>query len=250
MIIFRNNCKGIISEFCFKSENNITTALILCDGLPNAPKNKELLETLAEKGYLVFYPRYRGTWESEGEFLKENPVLDIYEIVSLIKQNEISELWEDRIFKFNIKKIIVIGVSFGGAVALSCAKNPLIDKVIALSPIFSFRAFNINKNEQDLVHLGTFMSKAFINGYRMNLINWGKLVKGDIFNPLNDLDQENVGKVTLLQSTDDTTVNPKYVKDYAKNLGITLKLYEGKGHFSFSKLTSILDSDIIPLIKK
>jgi hypothetical protein len=52
-------------------------AIILCDGMPSIPRKQPLAEFLSAKGYWVFYPRYRGAWESGGEFLARSPHLDI-----------------------------------------------------------------------------------------------------------------------------------------------------------------------------
>ena len=45
--------------------------IILCDGMPSMPRKQALMEFLAAKGYWVFYPRYRGSWESGGQFLRK-----------------------------------------------------------------------------------------------------------------------------------------------------------------------------------
>lgn len=42
--------------------------IILCDGMPSIPRKQPLMSFLAQKGYWVFYPRYRGAWEAAGSF--------------------------------------------------------------------------------------------------------------------------------------------------------------------------------------
>ncbi len=67
---------GILAEFLppAKPSNRV---IILCDGLPSVPSKKEILQHLALEGFWVFHMRYRGTWESDGEFLNESPDTDV-----------------------------------------------------------------------------------------------------------------------------------------------------------------------------
>ena len=57
-------------------------AIILCDGMPSIPRKQPLAEFLSSKGYWVFYPRYRGAWESGGLFLERSPHLDILDVIT------------------------------------------------------------------------------------------------------------------------------------------------------------------------
>ena len=56
--------------------------IILCDGMPSIPRKQPLVEFLAAKGFWVVYPRYRGAWESGGEFLRRSPHEDILDVVN------------------------------------------------------------------------------------------------------------------------------------------------------------------------
>jgi hypothetical protein len=56
--------------------------IILCDGMPSIPRKQALVEYLSTKGYWVFYPRWRGAWESGGQFLERSPHEDILDVVS------------------------------------------------------------------------------------------------------------------------------------------------------------------------
>src|SRR6185437_15649735 len=81
--VFRTRFKKqIVAEFLpparpAKKENLI----ILCDGMPSVPRKQPLAKFLAEKGYWVIYPRWRGAWESEGEFLEQSPEQDLKDIL-------------------------------------------------------------------------------------------------------------------------------------------------------------------------
>src|ERR1035441_9301255 len=69
--MFRTRFKlNIVTEFLPPARTGKTQkAIILCDGMPSIPRKQPLAEFLAAKGHWVFYPRYRGAWESGGEVL-------------------------------------------------------------------------------------------------------------------------------------------------------------------------------------
>src|SRR5579864_1047805 len=73
--------KEIVAEFLPPLRGRKTKKLIiLCDGMPSLPRKQSLSEFLAAKGFWVIYPRYRGAWESGGEFLERSPHEDILDI--------------------------------------------------------------------------------------------------------------------------------------------------------------------------
>lgn len=75
---FRNQ---IVAEFLPPSQpRKIQKLIILCDGMPSIPRKQPLCEFLAAQGYWVIYPRYRGAWESGGQFLAKSPHEDILDI--------------------------------------------------------------------------------------------------------------------------------------------------------------------------
>lgn len=72
----------IVAEFLPPSRARKNQKLIiLCDGMPSIPRKQSLSEFLAAKGFWVIYPRYRGAWESGGEFLERSPHEDILDII-------------------------------------------------------------------------------------------------------------------------------------------------------------------------
>src|SRR5437868_13149385 len=82
--------------------------IILCDGMPSIPRKQDLAEFLANKGYWVFYPRYRGAWESGGKFLERSPHEDILEVVDALSK-DIVEIAHGKRFRVNACEIFVIG---------------------------------------------------------------------------------------------------------------------------------------------
>ena len=74
--------KEIVAEFSLPARpGRKHKVIILCDGMPGLPRKQPLMEFLAGKGYWVFYPRYRGAWESGGTFLARSPHLDILDVI-------------------------------------------------------------------------------------------------------------------------------------------------------------------------
>ena len=73
--------KEIISEF-LPSLRPSKKVIIFCGGMPSYPgKKNDLMEFIAKKGFWIFLPRYRGSWESAGSFLKISPHYDIIDII-------------------------------------------------------------------------------------------------------------------------------------------------------------------------
>lgn len=250
MIIYRNKYKGILSEFAFLEGTKPTHAIILCEGLPAIPKRQDVIEYLANQGFLVFQPRYRGTWESDGEFLVENPTIDIRDVVEVVKSNNIQELFSMNTFIFDIQHISVIGASLGGSVALSSALIPEVGKIVALSPVVNFKTFNTAYHEQDLKQIGEFMLRAFTNGYRFTRENWSRLLNGEIIHPIEiETDETTRNKIYIIQCKDDQTVNYIPVIDFAEKMKVKYKLLLTGGHFSFSKINKDLWQDIFVWIK-
>jgi dipeptidyl aminopeptidase/acylaminoacyl peptidase len=74
--------KEIVAEFLPPARpRKRQKVIILCDGMPGMPRKQALMEFLAAKGYWVFYPRYRGSWESGGKFLQKSPERDILDVI-------------------------------------------------------------------------------------------------------------------------------------------------------------------------
>src|ERR1700690_2280755 len=91
--------------------------IILCDGMPSIPRKQPLAEFLSRKGYWVFYPRYRGSWESGGQFLGKSPHEDILDVIDGLSK-PFRELAFGRRFRVSLDEVFVIGGSFGGAAAI------------------------------------------------------------------------------------------------------------------------------------
>src|SRR5215469_5396754 len=116
--------KEIVAEFLPPARpRKKQKVIILCDGMPGIPRKQALMEFLAGKGYWVFYPRYRGAWESGGKFLEKSPHHDILDVIGELPKG-FQEVAFGRQFSVAAREVFVIGGSFGGATAILCSLDP------------------------------------------------------------------------------------------------------------------------------
>jgi alpha-beta hydrolase superfamily lysophospholipase len=171
----------IVAEFLPPArQSKRQQAIILCDGMPSIPRKQALVEYLSAKGYWVFYPRWRGAWESEGQFLERSPHEDVLDVASELHK-EIRELAFGRTFHCSPDKIFVIGGSFGGAAAILSSLDQRITKVIANCPVVDWAILRKEqKKETSNPSYPAYIRAAFGNGYRLSARNWNKL-HGDVF---------------------------------------------------------------------
>ena len=127
--------KDIVAEFLPPPRSSTKQkVIILCDGMPSVPRKQPLAEFLADQGYWVFYPRYRGAWESGGQFLEHSPHEDILHVIDELPRG-VTELAFGRRFRPQPDEIFVIGGSFGGAVAILASLDRRVKKVVATCPV-------------------------------------------------------------------------------------------------------------------
>src|SRR5579883_3206054 len=125
----------ILTEFLPPAQpSRIHNVFLLCDGMPSIPRKQPLASFLAQKGYWVFYPRYRGTWESGGEFLRTSPHIDILEVIDELPKG-VRDVTFGENFSVDPDEIYVIGGSFGGAASILASLDPRVNKAIANCPV-------------------------------------------------------------------------------------------------------------------
>jgi len=244
-MIYRSRYDNIIFEFSLPQES--LGVVVICDGIPSVPKQKDLMMLLNGYGYVAVYPRYQGTWESGGEFLAQAPGDDINTVIKIIKNGLLTELYAGKDFAVK-KPIYLIGSSFGGSVALSIIDNMDIDKIIAFSPIIDFQNYNKEGEEQDLLLLESFIQNAFNMGYRFSDINWKKMVKGEIFNPIQDIDPLRASNVLVVYDLFDKEIGYRKIKEYCTKNNIETITTQGIGHLSFSKIPGSIWEEAIKFL--
>jgi dipeptidyl aminopeptidase/acylaminoacyl peptidase len=206
--------------------------IILCDGMPSVPRKQPLMKFLAGKGYWVFYPRYRGAWESGGEFLERSPHLDILDVIEGLPRG-FRELAFGQQFKVFPDEIFVIGGSFGGAAAILCSLDPRVKRVIANCPVVDWAILpKSEKAETSNPSYTAYIREAFGNGYRLSDRNWRKLRSGKFFNPAYHAGEIDPAKVMMFHAKDDPNVPYQAVKDFAERTGVKLNTLQRGGHVS------------------
>src|SRR5580698_5523697 len=101
--------KEIVAEFLPPARaSKRQQVIILCDGMPSIPRKQPLAEYLSRKGYWVFYPRWRGAWESCGVFLERSPHEDILDVIEELPKG-VRESAFGRKFSLSPDRMFVIG---------------------------------------------------------------------------------------------------------------------------------------------
>jgi esterase/lipase len=234
MQMFRTRfARDIVTEFLPPARaGKVQRVIVLCDGMPSMPRKQLLAEFLARKGYWVFYPRYRGAWESGGEFLGRSPHLDILDVVGGLSR-EYRELAYGRRFRVTADEVFVIGGSFGGAAALLSSLDARVKKVVANCPVVDWRILvREQKKETSNPSYAAYIREAFGNGYRLSDRNWKKLSGGEFYNPACHVREITAAKVLMFHAQDDPFVPYRSVQKFARDTGVRLKLFRRGGHLS------------------
>ena len=240
--MFRTRFKDqIVAEFLPPLHSRKTQKLIiLCDGMPSIPRKQALSEFLAARGFWVIYPRYRGAWESSGQFLEKSPHQDILDIIDDLPKHdlpkddlpkEIEELAFGRRFRLAPDKIFVIGGSFGGAAAILASLHPRVIRVVANCPVVDWKILDRSeKVETSQANYAEYIREAFGNAYRLSDANWRKLRSGTFYNPWHHRREIAAAKVMMFHAKDDPYVPYKTVKEFAIQTGVKLHSLERGGH--------------------
>ncbi len=174
---------GIFFEFVL--HERMADVVIILPDFPGRGEYREIMGVFYDKGYHVFVPRYRGTYQSKGSFLSKNPVDDLIFFVQHMKLGKSRSLWDKSWRTFKINKILVVASGFAGALACGfAAKSGMISHVILASPIWDYAKHNERGDEQDLDIMTSFVQRAYQNCYRFNFTDIiKKLNKFEELNP-------------------------------------------------------------------
>lgn len=225
--------RDIVTEFLPPVRvGKVQRAIVLCDGMPSIPRKQPLAEFLSRKGYWVFYPRYRGAWESGGGFLATSPHLDILDVVGGLSK-EFRELAFGKRFRVAVDEVFVIGGSFGGAAAILCSLDSRVKRAVANCPVVDWAILpREQKKETANPSYAAYIREAFGNGYRLTDRNWKKLHGGKFYNPAYHTAEITPSKVMMFHAQDDPYVPYRSVQKFARDTGARLKLFRRGGHLS------------------
>jgi len=227
--------KQIVAEFlppAPKRASKKDKLIILCDGMPSMPRKQSLSAFLAGKGYWVIYPRYRGAWESDGQFLARSPHLDILDVIDAIP-NGLTDLAFGKKFKLAPERIYIIGGSFGAPSAILCSLDPRVTRVIANCPVVDWSILQSSESaETSNPNYIAYIRGAFGNGYRLTERNWNKLRTGTFYNPIRHVHEVDPAKIMMFHAQDDPYVPWRTVARFARLSGARLHLLKRGGHIS------------------
>lgn len=226
--------KEIVAEVLFP-EHQTGKVAIMAIGAPSAPYKKETLQFLASQGYVVIFPRYRGTWESEGNFLEKSPAQDIRDvIVELTTKRCVYDVATQEKKSIRISAIHLFGGSFGGPAVLLNTHFPIVKKVIALSPVIDWSVEGEDEPFDLFVH---FSQEGFGGAYRTkHSRDWQKLVTSNFYNPVAHTSSIIGKKIFIIHCKDDTNVPYNPVILFAEETGATYYLKPKGNHLGFNYL--------------
>lgn len=234
MIMFRTRFKNeILAEFLPPTlARKKQRVIILCDGMPSIPRKQGLCEFLAAKGFWVIYPRYRGAWESGGEFLQRSPQEDILAVLDELPGG-FREIAFGREFSVTPDELFVMGGSFGGAAAILAALDSRVKKVVANCPVTDWAILErAEKAETSSANYAAYIREAFGNGYRLTDANWRKLRLKNFYNPWQRRKEIDGTKVMIIHAKDDPNVAYAGSDRFARATGCLLKPVQRGGHLS------------------
>ncbi len=228
--------KDIIADFVIPPTTTLRKkgrVAIIAKGVPSMPGASEFLTFLATQGFYAILPRYRGTWESSGMFLKREPTEDIKEVLDALEKPFVS-LYEKKAHAFpkNPKVYLLVG-SFGGPSGFFLSSDPRVNAVFAYSPVVDWRK-ETKVEPLDRFVLDTKM--AFGEGYRFAKNGLDKLKTGAFYNPVMARERIVPEKVHIFHAKDDTIVAYEPVEKFAQKIGAHMTSYPKGGHGGASSL--------------
>ncbi|HTU32380.1 MAG TPA: alpha/beta fold hydrolase [Candidatus Acidoferrum sp.] len=237
--MFRTRFKNeIVAEFLPPLRSSKKQKLIiLCDGMPSIPRKQSLSEFLARKGFWVIYPRYRGAWESGGEFLRNSPHKDILDVLDELP-GDLEDIAFGQRFRLTPDQVFVIGGSFGGAAAILLSLDSRVTRVVANCPVVDWSILSdAEKAETSNPNYAEYIRQAFGNAYRLSDANWKKLRRGTFYNPWHHRNEIDASKVLLFHAKDDPNVPYERTREFAEITGSKLKTLQRGGHISTDYIT-------------
>jgi dipeptidyl aminopeptidase/acylaminoacyl peptidase len=231
--------KEIVAEFLPPARpRKKQRVILLCDGMPSVPRKQPLVQFLSRKGYWVFYPRWRGAWESGGRFLERPPQQDLSDVIDELPKG-VRETAFGQKFKLSPDEIFVIGGSFGGAAAILSSLDPRVKKVVANCPVVDWSILpEEQKKETSNKSYPAYIREAFGNGYRLSEKNWNKLRSGVFYNPAHHINDLAPAKILIFHAQDDPYIPWKSVSAFADAAGIKLRLLARGGHLKTEHIVS------------
>lgn len=185
---------------------------------------------MAKKNYWVFHIRYRGTWESKGEFLVNSPVQDVFGIIDELPKGFV-DIWSKQEFKVNSESVFVMGASFGGTTALMSSLDSRIKKVVVICPVVDWKDESGEESNEDLKEQ---IQVGYPGAHHFNEENWQKLINTSFFNLVDYINKFDSSKILSIHAKDDKIVMYSGVEKFMKKIGVQFITRKKGGHLSSS----------------
>lgn len=226
--------KDIVAEFLPPArDTKKQRVVIIASGAPSLPSKKSLLEFFSKKGFWVFHPRYRGSWESDGLFLQKSPHQDLIDVIESIPKG-FEDAWSQKKFKFEPSEIIIVSSSFGGTAGVLASKHPKINKVIAISPMLDWQKPGPDEPYPKMIR---YFQEGYGQGFRIAKNGWDKLKSGKFYNPVNQIKNIDGSKILMIHAKDDRTCPYKITKKFSEDIQAKLITLPKGDHLSSSIIT-------------
>jgi pimeloyl-ACP methyl ester carboxylesterase len=204
--------------------------IIVCPGLPGHPysRNPAKLEKLIEKGFVLVYPDYIGTWASYGTMSWEKCVDTVLQSIEFIKKGRGESAYDMSKSSWRVKDIILLGGSFGGSVVLVAgAKTEDIRFIISVTAPTTWRNHSRIPEEPGEPIEGLFDSiqRGWENLWRIpNRKEWDRLATGDMdLNPIDYIEELSEKNTLLVHGEIDNVVTAR------RSMDLHQQLLKGKG---------------------
>ena len=194
------------------------------------PYAEPVIRFWSEKGFWVFFPRYRGTWESGGTLLKSSPELDIRDVMDGIELG-FTALGSHLYHRLYGPEFYLFGGSFGSPAAILCSKEERVKKAVTFSTVVDWRALPQNAVNITLHYTG----QAFGAAYRFDHKDFTRLKNGEFYNPAHHASELMGSKLLFIHARDDKETPFAPVKAFAKKVGAKLITLPTGGHFGYSR---------------
>ncbi len=234
--------RDIVAEF-WAPRRPSGRVIVLLDGVPSVPSKKKLAEFLCKKGYWVFHPRYRGTWESRGQFLRYSPTRDIDDVVDSLNRG-FTDMWTQVTYYLESNDVTVIGSSFAGPAVIHASRHPLVTRTIALAPVVDWHATPVKEPFQEFVRQVT---EGFPGAYRVTPALFKKLLTKSFYNPQAWANRVMGSKILFFHAQDDQVVPYQPTKKYARLIGAECHILPDGGHVGAS---AVMTPDIWPAVRQ
>lgn len=226
---FRTRFAGDIVAEILMPERQTGKVAIFCSGLPSSTNKRGVLEFLASHGYVAIFPRYRGTWESQGNFLEHSPADDVRDTIDdLVHKKGFIDIATSERISIQVSSVHLFGSSFGGPAVLMNSHLPIVKKVVAISPVLDWKEEGEDEPFDFFVH---FTREAFGDAFRTkHTTDWQKLIKTDFYNPVAHTKTIAGKKIMIIHAKDDMVVPHTSVIPFSEKTGTSYYLKPHGGH--------------------